>query len=415
MKRIVLIALSMILICTMILNLAGCGNNVNAQNLMKSITPQKVPTLNDFSNGNLAMTDFAVRLFKECEQNGQNTLISPLSVMYVLAMTANGADGETLAQMENVLGMPIDQLNEYLYSYKNSLPQGEKYKLNLVNSIWFNDTENFKVNQDFLQTNANYYGVDVYKAEFNKRTVKDINNWVNLKTNKMIPEIIDNIDSNDMMFLINALMFEADWEYEYRYQNIKDDFFICEDGTSQNVVMMNSNEYHYINDENATGFIKHYSDEKYAFVALLPNLDKTVSEYISTLDGKKLNQMLSNATDERIRCGLPKFEYDYDISLVEPLESIGIKDAFDLNNANFSKLGHHAYGELLIGDVQHKTTISVNEKGTSAGAASLAKIILKSGLYAEKVVYLNRPFVYMIIDCENNVPIFMGTVMSVEN
>ncbi len=412
MKRIFLTGMCLLLVGVMMLNLAGC-DGIKSQNLMKNITPQSVEKVDDLSVGNIAMTDFAVRLFKECETSGQNTLISPLSVMYALAMTANGASGETLSQMEDALGMPIDQLNEYLYTYKNSLPQGEKYTLNLANSIWFNDTENFKVNQDFLQTNANYYGVDVYKAEFNKRAVKDINNWVNLKTNEMIPEIIDNIDSNDMMFLINALMFEADWEYEYRYQNIKDDVFICEDGTSQNVVMMNSNEYHYISDENATGFIKNYADEKYAFVALLPNLDKTVSEYISTLDGKRLNQILSNATDERIRCGLPKFEYDYDISMVEPLKSIGIKDAFDENNANLSKLGHHALGDLLIGDVQHKTTISVNEKGTSAGAASLAKIIVRSGLYAEKVVYLNRPFVYMIIDCQNNVPIFMGTVMSV--
>lgn len=415
MKRIVLIAISMILICTMMLNLAGCGNNIKAQNLMKNITPQKVSTLNDFSDGNVAMTDFAVRLFKECETSGENTLISPLSVMYALAMTANGADGETLAEMENVLGMPISDLNNYLYSCKNSLPQDEKYKLNLANSIWFSDEDGFKVNQDFLQTNANYYGADVYKTEFNKRAVKDINNWINLKTDEMIPQIIDNIDDNDVMLLINALVFEANWEYEYKYQNIKDDVFICEDGTSQNVVMMNGNEYHYISDENATGFIKDYSDEKYAFVALLPNLDKTVSEYISTLDGKRLNQMLSNATDEPIRCGLPKFEYDYDVNLVEPLENLGIKDAFDENNANFSKLGHHAYGELLIDDVQHKTTISINEKGTSAGAASLVKVIVRSGLYAEKVVYLNRPFVYMIIDCENNVPIFMGTVMSVKN
>lgn len=415
MKKKLFMLISFLLAVVLCFNLAGC-NNIKAQNLMKDITTQKIEPITDLQNGNIAATDFAVRLFKECEQNGKNTLISPLSVMYALAMTANGADGETLAEMETVLGMPIGDLNQYLYSYKNSLPQGEKYKLNLANSIWFNQADDFTVNQDFLQTNSNYFGADIYKADFSKKsTLKDINKWVSNKTDKKIPKIVDSIDNVDVMYLVNTLMFESNWENEYKYQNIKDDNFICENGKTQSVVMMNSNEYHYISDENATGFIKKYDDEKYAFVALLPNLDKTVSEYIDSLDGEKLNKMLSNATSERVRCGLPKFEYDYDISLVDALKNIGIKDAFDENNANFSKIGHYARNTLLIGEVKHKTTISVNEKGTSAGAATLAEVIVRSGLYAEKVVYLNRPFVYMIVDCQNNVPIFMGTVMSVNN
>ena len=205
MKKKLFMLISFLLIFILCLNLVGCGN-IKSQNLMKDITAQKTKPITEFQNGNIAAINFAVRLFKECEQSGKNTLISPLSVMYSLAMTANGADSDTLAEMENVLGMPINDLNRYLYSYKKSLPQGEKYKLNLANSIWFSKAKDFKANQVFLQTNANYYDANIYEADFSKKsTLNDINKWASLKTEKMIPEIVEKIEDDDVMFLINAL------------------------------------------------------------------------------------------------------------------------------------------------------------------------------------------------------------------
>ena len=410
-KRIILTFISVLLVLSM---LAGCGG-VKAKNLMKNITAQPVDGIDDMSCGNVAVTDFAVRLFKECEQSGQNTLVSPVSVMYALAMTANGADGDTLSQMETVLGMPIEDLNEYLYSYNKSLAQGEKYKLSFANSIWVNDISDFNANEDFLQTNANYYGADIYKTTFNKRTAKDINNWVTDKTDEMIPEIIDNIDSDAVMYLINTLMFEAEWDSGYKQQKVEQGIFTREDGVQQTVEFMNSCEYNYISDQNAEGFIKHYYSDKYAFVALKPNQNITVSEYINSLDGESINKMLLNAENTRVLCSLPKFEYEYDISLKDALKRMGIQDAFDDNKANLSKLGSAATGNLYIDDALHKTFISLDEKGTSAGAATVVTIVKKSIPMAEKTVYLDRPFVYMIIDSTNNVPLFIGSVMSLEN
>ena len=353
------------------------------------------------------MIDFAVRLFKECETSGENTLISPLSVMYALSMTANGADGETLSQMEEVLGMPVDDLNNYLYSYKNSLPQGEKYKLNLANSIWVDKT--FDVKQEFLQKNADYYNIDVYKDDLNKvDTLKDINNWVNDKTDKMIPEIVDENPDDTIMYLINALTFDAEWDEKYPSQKVKDGIFTCEDGTTQDITLMYNSEFHYIEDDNARGFIKNYIDDKYAFVALLPNKDITVSEYVKSLDGAKLNQLLLNQGDMTVDTAMPKFKTEYSVKLPDTLKAMGMTDAF-YPGADFSKLGG-----VYIDEVMHKTFIDVNEKGTTAAAATW--VGLKKGIsQTEKIIYLNRPFVYMIIDCQNNVPIFMGTVMSIEN
>ena len=405
MKKKLFMLISFLLIFILCLNLVGCGN-IKAQNLMKDINAQKTKPITEFQNGNIAATDFAVRLFKECEQSGKNTLISPLSVMYALAMTANGAAGDTLAEMEDVLGMPISDLNKYLYSYKKSLPQGEKYKLNLANSIWI-DNE-FDVKQEFLQSNANYYNVDIYKGDLNKvRTLKDINKWANDKTENMIPKIVDENPSDAVMYLINTLTFDAKWSERYPTKKVEDGIFTCEDGTAQNITLMYSDEFRYIKDDNAEGFIKCYVDRKYAFVALLPNKDISVSEYVKSLDGAKLNQMLLNQENTPIKAAMPKFKTEYSVEMPDILKSMGMTGAFS-PGADFSKLGNGVY----IDEVTHKTFIDVNEEGTTAAAATYVGI--KMGIsQTEKTVYLDRPFVYMIIDCQNNVPIFMGTFMSV--
>lgn len=419
MKRIFLTAFSLVLMCSMLLNLAGCGNGIKAQNLMKDITAQSVDKIKDLSDGNIAMTDFAVRLFKECEASGGNTLISPLSVAYALAMTANGADGNTLAEMENVLGMPIADLNRYLYSYKNSLSKDEDNKINLANSIWFSKADDLTVNKDFLQINANYYSADIYKADFSKKsTVNDINNWVSNKTDKMIPKMVEQIEENDVMFLINALTFDADWSTKYTNSNIKPGVFTRQDATEQNVKFMYSTQSEYLEDETTKGFLKNYKNT-YAFVALLPNENITVSEYVNSLSNEKISNLLANKQNAVVNAAIPKFEYKFELMMNDTLKQMGMPLAFDEDRANLSKLGHANGANLYIAEVLHKTFISVNEDGTKAGASTEARVKKKAGVVnldkEIKTVYLDRPFVYMIIDRQNNVPIFMGTIMSVEN
>ena len=202
-KKTMLAFLSLLLVCAMAVNLSGCATTVQAANLMEGVTPNKVTALNDLSDQNAAITDFAIRLFQASEGSGKNTLVSPLSVLCALAMTANGAEEETLRQMEDVLGMTTEEMNLYIYSYMQTLPQDEKYKLSLANSIWFTDHERFTVNQDFLQTTADYYEADIYKAPFNEQTCEDINNWIKEKTDGMIQGALDEIPDSALMYLIN--------------------------------------------------------------------------------------------------------------------------------------------------------------------------------------------------------------------
>lgn len=413
--KLFLITISLVLLCAMTVNLTGCATTVHAEDLMEGVTPNSVTALTDLSSGSVDATDFAIRLFKQTNEDGKNTLISPLSVLCALAMTANGAEGETREQMEAVLGMSVEELNLYLYSYINALPQGEKYKLSVANSIWFTDDDRFTVNQDFLQTNADYYGADIYKTPFDKQTLKDINNWVKNETDNMIPKVLEDIPDAAIMYLINALAFEAEWTEIYEKNQVRDKTFTKEDGTKQDVELMYSTEGKYIEDENATGFIKYYKERKYAFVALLPNEGVTVSEYVNSLDGASLAALLANAESRSVETAIPKFESEYDIEMSSILEAMGMSNAFNVTFADFTGIGDSTEVGIYISKVIHKTYIQVGEKGTKAGAVTAIEMNDGSAGPPDEIkqVYLDRPFVYMLIDCETNTPFFIGTVMDV--
>lgn len=384
---------------------------------MENVTPQVVNDVPNVDAGAAAAADFGVRLFQTAMEADKNTLISPLSVLYALSMTANGADGETLAQMEEVLGMDIQSLNSFMAAYMKNLPASEAYKLHLANGIWFRDDPSFEVNQDFLQTNANYYNAEIRKAAFDEATRKEINDWVKTNTDGMIPEILDQIHPAAVMYLVNALAFEAKWAQEYEEFQIRDGSFTTEDGTVRNVQMMHSAEHRYLEDEQATGFIKYYEDQRYAFVAMLPKEGVTVAEYVEGLTGEHLKRMLDEPEDILVETAIPKFETRCDVQMSEILQQMGMNDAFSKNDADFSRLGiYHSDGSnIYISRVLHKTFISVAEQGTKAGAATVIELPAE-GAFANpeyRTVTLDRPFVYLLIDCETNLPFFIGMMMDV--
>lgn len=366
-----------------------------------------------FVNG---QTKFAVALLQNAVKesaNGQNIMVSPYSVVQALGMTANGADGETKAQMEQTIGsMPMEDLNQYLYTQRTSQPNDEKCKLVTANSIWVrDDAERIQVKEDFLQTNADYYNASVFKAPFDNSTVTDINNWVKKNTDNMIPVLLNEIPDEAVMYLINAVTFDGKWEVPYT--KVWDKTFTACDGTEQTVKMMESIEYNYLEDENTTGFLKYYQDGRYAFVALLPDEDITMTDYIENLTPESLQNLLANPEITDVQAVLPKFSYDYEIELSNTLSMMGMPDAFG-ENANFSRMAETASGYLGISRVLHKTHIDVFEEGTKAAAVTSVEMNdCTSILLPEKSVVLDRPFVYGIVDTETNLPMFMGVLNSV--
>ena len=400
-------------------NSDDAGNAARAVNLMSGVTAHAVSTETGRTDpdGTKAVMDFSVQLFQKSMETDGNTLISPLSVLYALAMTANGANGETLSQMEAALGLPIDQLNEYLYAYMRALPDGDKYKLDVANSIWFKDTGTFTPNQDFLQANANWYGAGIYKAPFNNDTLKEINAWVSEHTDGMIQNILNEIPPEAVMYLVNALAFDAEWQDIYMETQVRDGTFTTEGGTAQDAQFMYSEEDLYLTDEEAAGFIKYYAGRKYAFAALLPEEGVHIKDYAASLTGEKLSALLSGAKQCHVNAAIPKFECAYSTEMSKILKTMGITDAFDDARADFSGIGSSTEGNLCISRILHKAFIAVDEKGTKAGAATVVAVEATSAWIdpAEiKTVYLDRPFLYMLIDCETNLPVFIGAVMDIE-
>lgn len=200
---------SILLFAAVLLNSSGCAGKVQAADLMDGISAQAVQGKPIDARFIENTADFSLELFRATIDAAENSLVSPLSVLLALGMTANGAATETLAQMEAVLGnsIPLAELNAYLYTYVEGLPSREKVNLNIANSIWFR--ENLAVEKDFLQTNADYYGAAAYKSAFDQQTIQDVNNWVEENTRGMIDKILEEIAPDAIMYLINAIAFEG--------------------------------------------------------------------------------------------------------------------------------------------------------------------------------------------------------------
>lgn len=411
-------ALICLLLCAVIFS--GCAETVQAADLMEGITQSRATGRNADEQFVSAQMNFAAELFKKAAHREKNSLISPLSVQLALAMTANGANGKTLEEIEAALGgLPIETLNECLYSYVQSLPSEKKCKLQTANSIWFRDTERLNVEKTFLQTNADYYGAQAYKSPFNEQTVKDVNLWVKQKTDGMIPEMLRQpLSEYAQMLLINAVAFDGEWQNKYKDSDIDKGIFTSLNGEKQTVSMMKSNEIRYLNDGKSEGFIKDYSGGKYRFAALLPHEGTDLWAYVSSLTGETILKTLKEAEACNVEAIIPKFscECTYD-NMKKALIELGMPTAFDGDTADFSRLGHSDNGNLYIGSVLHKTHIDITEKGTKAGAATVVEMLNGAMTETQPIVRhsiaLDRPFLYLIVDAQTNLPIFIGTVTDI--
>jgi len=379
--------------------------------LAQGIVPNEISIGGDNANSHAAALDFAVKLFKQSVSLEENALISPLSVLCALGMVANGADGNTLVQMEDVLGFSVSELNEYVYLYTKVMTSDGGGAFHLANALWLRDSGALVAEQAFLQVNADYYGAGIHKAPFDDNTLQAINRWVSDNTDGMIENILREISREDVMYLINALAFDAVWQTVYSEGQVRDGVFTSLSGAKRDVEMMFGEEYAYLDDGKATGFIKKYKGGRYAYAALLPNEELTIDGYIATLTGKSLADTLRSARGIKVNTVTPKFKSGFSVELGDILGVMGMSDAFEPRLANFTRLGYSSHGNIYIGRVVHKTFISVDAQGTKAGAATMI-IAKRTSMELEfKTVRLERPFVYLLLDCKTSLPFFIGTVL----
>lgn len=414
-KKMLAVFMSVLSLAACILPFSGCGKTVGkvhnkgvksgaVRDLTEGISKNESASKAPDDEFKAAASSFAAELFKDNYSKGKTTLVSPLSVLTALALVQNGAEGETLAQLERVLGgLDRDTLNAYMRAYCDFLTESDELKI--ANSVWTDSSAEAK--RDFLQKAVDSYSAQIFSAPLSDpKTVESINSWVKKNTDGMIPKIIEKADRYAVMMLVNAIAFDAKWETPYKRSDIEKLEFTSYSGSKKKTDFMCSTENVYLKDGGTVGFMKPYKNGRLAFAALLPDENTGIDDYVASLSGDKLMKIFSSAKrGNEVNVKMPKFRAEYSTQLIDTLKKMGVKDAFDSKTADFSSLIENR--DAYIATVVHKTFIEVDENGTRAAASTLVGADTMS-LMEPYSVCLNRPFVYMIVDTETNLPLFIG-------
>ena len=403
------------------ISITGCQSSlyhpagkINAQNLMEGVAACSVHSAKPEEAFLSHTAELSLSLLRQDrnDASGENQLLSPISLMMALSLTANGTENQTLSQMETVLGNDLETLNQVMSYCLQSIPS-QAPKVQIANSLWIKE-KGFSPNQDFLQTAANYYQPDIYTAPFDSTTLSDINQWVSEKTDGQISKMLEEIPESAVLYLINTLLFDGKWTTPYEAYQVSSGKFFTDDGETQTAQMMSSTENLYLENDLATGFLKNYEGGRYAFGALLPRIEGDFGKFLSQLDGETLQATIENPQQTQVHVTLPKFSFSDSLELQESLKALGMTDAFSMGTGDFSTLGTAVY-PLYISRILQKTQISVTETGTQASAATAVEILAGSAMPPDKVVSLNRPFLFFILDQESGMLLFLGTVSHMEN
>ena len=407
--------MSVLSLAACILPFSGCGKTVGkvhnkgvksgaVRDLTEGISKNESASKAPDDEFKAAASSFAAELFKDNYSKGKTTLVSPLSVLTALALVQNGAQGNTLAQLEQALGgLDRDTLNAYMRAYCDFLTESDELKI--ANSVWTDSSAEAK--RDFLQKAVDSYSAQLFSAPLSDpKTVESVNSWVKKNTDGMIPKIIEKADRYAVMMLVIAIAFDAKWETPYKRSDIEKLEFTSYSGSKKKTDFMCSTENVYLKDGGAVGFMKPYKNGRFAFAALLPDENTGIDDYVASLSGDKLMKIFSSAKrGNEVNVKMPKFRAEYSTQLIDTLKKMGVKDAFDSKTADFSSLIENR--DAYIATVVHKTFIEVDENGTRAAASTLVGADTMS-LMEPYSVCLDRPFVYMIVDTETNLPLFIG-------
>lgn len=410
--------LALLLACVLGLSaLSGCAPASAAKEFTASklsANPSNSETVNQ------ALSAFGLELLRLARDGGKSSvLVSPLSVALALSMAANGAEGETLAQFQEVLGGGTDlvELNEacaqLMVDYQNL---AGSTKCSIANSLWV-DPEG-QIKDEFIGKCRGIFDAQVFAAELSAPgIVKDLNGWVSKHTNKLIPEIINEpFDEDAALLLANALYLKNKWLSEFDPLSTHERDFRHEDGSSTRMDFLSKHNatLSYLQGKGGQGVVLPYDDGRLAFVAILPDLypdSPDLGQWLNNLEGNSLSQLIINRGDALfLSFAMPKFSAEWKGNLEDILPELGLEDAFDVARADFSSLGENPYG-YYIDKVVHAAKIEVNEKGTEAAAAT---VVAANGGAAPPppegiTLVLDRPFLYGIVDLYTGVPLFLGT------
>jgi serpin B len=363
-----------------------------------------------------ANNQFAFDLYSEVDKSETgNIFYSPYSISAALAMTYEGAKGQTANEMKSVFHFPEnDILRPNFAAIYNDVNKGNNaYELRTGNALWAQ--YDYKFLEDYTSRVEKYYGGKVANLDFKTETEKSrqtINNFIEQQTNDKIKELIPQgiLDSMTRFVLTNAIYFKGTWEWEFDKSDTREqDFKITPTNIVKTPMMYMKPEkaqFNYADLEKLQILELPYKGEKISMLILLPTENLDAIE--PSLTAEKLNEYKAQMKETKLDAVyLPKFEFDTKYFMKDTLSALGMPMAFTWPGADFS--GMDGSNNLYISEVIHQAYVKVDEKGTEAAAATA--VIGKFGTAMPRNVFrADHPFIFIIQEKETGNILFMGRV-----
>jgi len=358
-------------------------------------------------------SDFAFELYGLLGAEGGNVFFSPHSISQCLAMVRAGAEGDTETQMAEALHFELAE--ERLYPAMNALDLAldgrntADVKLSVTNDIWIQD--GFTLLPGYLDVLAVHFGAGMRMLDFAglpEESRQTINNWISWSTEGRIPEILgpEMIGPGTMLVLTNAIYFHGTWKYPFNTQETTDAAFTLPGGEHVTVPMMTAKRnLRYTWGEGFQALEVPYEGEDVVMLVILPD-EGRLAEIEGALATGFLDLIDPGLTTNEVSLRMPRFTYETDYDLEEPLISMGMKDAFS-SLADFS--GMDGTRGLSIDRVVHKAFVMVDEEGTEAAASTAVTMDACATITTDFV--MDRPFVFMIRDLPTGAILFLGRVL----
>ena len=338
-------------------------------------------------------------------------IISPLSMQFLLGMVLNGAQNGTADEICKVLGYgagEVDAVNEYCLSMLEQLPSlDNKTNLSIANAIFVNKWYDLK--DSYKSTVGKYYQAEVANLDFSDvdGSLKTINGWCSEKTNGMIPKVLDNVTTDMLAYLFNAMYFKSEWKEKFPKANTSNETFTAENGTTKKVPMMkNWDDFLYQDNDDFRVVRLPYGNGAFNMMVILPQTGKTLSDVTRALKTTDWNEFLQMMVRCDVDLWLPKFETKYSKKLNDILSDMGMPSAFSAINADFKAMSDDA---LCLSFVKQDAVIKVDEEGTEAAVVSSAGMLATSAGPGEHIVFhADHPFLYLITESSTGAILFAG-------
>jgi serpin B len=364
-----------------------------------------------------ATNTFGFNLLKEVNASfaDSNVFMSPLSASMALGMTMNGAEGTTFEEMRTALGFGTRSYQELNTSYRSliDLLRGldPNVEFKIANAIYYDLADiGAAIEPTFLSESRDYFDAEVKGLDFRlPATVDTVNAWADHNTNGKIPRIIDQIQSQIVMLLMNAIYFKGDWRAAFKASETTSEPFHALRGSDVTVSMMHrKGGFRQGRLGNATVAELPYGGDAFVMTILLPDEGVNVNTFLAGLTPSTWQQATAGLHDSDVDLYLPKFRLAWEDTLNDELKRMGMPQAFTPDQAKFTRISRSMGDKLYIDFVKQKAFVDVNEVGTEAAAVTVVGIGVTS---APVPVRIDRPFVFAIRERLSGTVLFLGKIV----